>query len=95
MSATTANEILRRQAQLEAEYLRERQKRQALDIVEARARARTLHKTLAKRVASHSYYIECEARISPEGMAAFEQAWRDSSDERASRFKRKRRRTAE
>jgi hypothetical protein len=89
MSATT-REILRAAAELEARELRERQASQALNIVDARARARTLHRQLARRVVGNEYFIECESRLTVEGSAAFEAAWRDSADERAQRFKRNR-----
>jgi hypothetical protein len=89
MSATT-REILRTAAELEIARLHERQRQQALDVIDARVRARSLHRQMARRIVGNEYFIECESRITPEGSVAFEAAWRDSADERAGRFKRKR-----
>jgi hypothetical protein len=87
--SSSVTEVLRQQAELEIQQLRERQKAQTLGIAQARSRARRLHAELARRVVEHRYYLECERRAGgPETEAAFSLAWDEAVLEWEGRFRR-------
>ena len=91
VSSSIVNAVLRQQALAEIEQLRERQKAQARGIAQARSRAKQLHAELAKRIASHSYYLQCEHRAGgPETEAAWALAWDEAVQKWEGRFRRKR-----